>query len=422
MNVIKGAAMRKTLGLTVAAMLAANALTPIAHAKTAPKSISQSACSARAGHLLKVIETWSKPKNRRVAYDTPNFWNRLGLGKDDVNARRLKLGNYLKFEDGVKKPYRTGHEVQFYQRLKVAISKKTSGGHIAADDMIVMGLESCKDASGNANLQETLLTIHNVIRLLARPQQWTGATLPGDYGHPASDPAYPILQDVLGRQTTGGRTLAEIYKMRLKPNGEVVMQSYSMSRLFDPKTGPFQPQPGARNAEWNAGCHYYYWIGALGRTTLGGAAIIGGLVGEKGGKQGNEDQGTVEISHFVCGSIFGTELFKNRAKMPPLPDDPLVGWWKAGPKGKPQTWDVRFNPVDSQGNTRGVMYYKGFGKDRHPGHLTGKLVGNTFKYTWYNAETSGVGVLTLKGDTLGGTWKDTKKRKGQTGAWTLSRQ
>jgi len=286
-----------------------------AGAAAGDKGISQAACRARAGHLVKVTQNWAIA-GHRVRYDIEEFWRVTGLGTNDA-VRRLKLGQYLKFEDGAVPPVRTGREVAVYQRLKQFLATRQPSQRVGMDTLLTLGLDACQE-HGAANLQVVLLTLHNVVRLLARPQQWAGAPLPRDYGHPASDPAYPILQDILGRGTTGGPALPDIMHIRCYPTGHPqaggVPAIWCMGTLFDPRTGPFQPQPGATNAEWNGGTHYYYWIGALARTTLGPAFVMGGLMGEKGGKVGNEAQGTIEISQFICGSMFGSELFKHRAE------------------------------------------------------------------------------------------------------------
>ena len=98
---------------------------------------------------------------------------------------------------------------------------------------------------------------------------------------------------------------------RRKPDGSVYISIWSMEALYNRENGPFQFQPGVINAEWNGGCHYYFWIGALARTTLGSGAIVGGIIGEIRAKNAgwNEQQGVVEISHFVCGSIMGSLAF-----------------------------------------------------------------------------------------------------------------
>jgi hypothetical protein len=270
------------------------------------KGISEAACQARAGRLMKIVENWTQ-KGHPVSYDVEAFWKALG-----PEVTYNKLTQYITVEDGVVKPIRSGYEVALYQRIKDFIVSSPSK-KIGPNELLQMGLEVVGQG-GRANLQMVFLTIHNVERILARPQQWAGGPITGDYGHPPTDPAYPILQDIRGIASTGGKTLPEIMNARRRPDGSVYLATWCMEALYNRETGPFQFQPGAINAEWNAGCHYYFWIGALARTTLGSAAIIGGIVGEIRAKKANnnEQQGVIEVSHFVCGSMMGSLAFSKR--------------------------------------------------------------------------------------------------------------
>ncbi|MGE5623874.1 MAG: hypothetical protein ACM3UP_02495 [Methanocella sp.] len=290
---------------------------PIAAAESTA-GISEAASAARAGHLMKVIIDWRQAGKGRVVYYLDGFWRKLG---PEVTLNRLTA--YITKEDGVVKPIRTGREVAFYNRLKGRIAVHQVTEPIGMDQLLVMGLEACRDERDTVNLQEALLTVHNVMRLLARPQQWSSQGVEGDYGHPASDPAYPILQDYLGLSSSdAGRTLAEIMGIKRRPSGEIFLPLAPMEIMFDPRDGDFQAQPGAVDAEWNSGSHYYYWIGALARTTMGSGAIMAGVVGELRAKkgQGHKEQGEVEISQFVAGSMFGSEAFKEREGLLRRPD------------------------------------------------------------------------------------------------------
>ncbi len=286
-----------------------------------PAGISEAACDQRAKDLMQVTRDWTQSGKRNVAYDTDGFWKALG---PDVNYN--KLTNYITKEDGVVKPVRSGHEVALYNKIKEFVSNRNAGDRLDMSKLLRMGLDSCSNAGGEANLQITLLTIHNVVRILARPQQWSGPGIAGDYGHPETDPAYPILQDLQGRSSTGGPTFPAMMGIRQKPSGEVGDPLWSMRTLFDQQKGAFENEPGAINAEWNAGCHYYHWIGGLARSTLGSAAIMGGIVGEIRAKDatGNRDQGVIEVSDFVCGSIFGSEAFRNRAELKPKSEKDIL--------------------------------------------------------------------------------------------------
>ncbi|MGD0010089.1 MAG: hypothetical protein ABSE93_16270 [Terriglobia bacterium] len=308
------------------------------------RGISQSDCLARAGHLVKVLDDWTQGGRRHVEYNTENFWKALGLKPDDSGSQ-FRLLQYFVNEDGRSSvpPLRTGCEVRVYQRIKEFVAKRGAGERLGIDRLLTMGLDSCADSSGNANLQIVLLTIHNVERLLARPDAWLGDNLDGsrpgtnEAGHPASDPAYPMIRDMLGFGSSGGKMLPELLNVPrrrqadgpLRPAGQVLITKYT-ENLYDPSNGVFDTEPGAASApakpaesaaEWNGGCHYYFWLGATARTTLGEAVVLGGLRGEMAAKMADNKgaQGAVEVSDFVCGAMFGSEAFKARSKFPPLP-------------------------------------------------------------------------------------------------------
>ncbi|MBI5209679.1 MAG: PAN domain-containing protein [Elusimicrobia bacterium] len=272
----------------------------------ARRPVSEEECAARAGHLMAVVKDWMKKTGRQAHYDAGAFFR--GIAPDEA-AGRVMVARHLALEDGTVKPLRSGREAAFYGKLKEKLASLPAGNKLGMDALLELGLDACSQPGGSANIQETLLTVHNVMRLLARPQQWSGPGMKGDYGHPASDPASPVLEDLRAAASSGGM---------------------SMAALFDPGHGPFQPQPGAPNAEWNAGAHYYYWIGALGRTTLGPGAVIGGLWSEMRAKSGQNagEQGAFELGQFVCGSMFGSEAFRERdgllspAKAPEAPPKP----------------------------------------------------------------------------------------------------
>jgi len=270
--------------------------------------LSPAARRARAGRLIKVIEKWQKATGTRVTYDTKTFWRRLGK-----KVSFQKLAGYVKLEDGAVKPIRTGREVALYDAIKKYVAGRKGGDTLGMDELLVLALQTATVENGTVNLQETLLTTHNVVRLLARPQQWSGGRITGDYGHPRTDPAYPILQDLLGKSSTGGKTMAQLRGTRRRADGSAVNPQWS-TNLFDLRSGIFQPQPDAKNAVWNGGCHYYYWLGAMSQTVMGRATVIYGGAKELDAKEhhGRGVQGRVEISQLLAGADFGMEAFKRR--------------------------------------------------------------------------------------------------------------
>jgi len=125
----------------------------------------------------------------------------------------------LKDEEGTlhMTPPRSGFEVPLYLRIKAHLVQNP-GAKISLEDMFRMGLESCGSGGGEVNLGDVLLSIHNVVRILARPENWTesDADKPGWRKiRDMKDPAWDIIQDVCGVRSAGeGKTLAEILGMR----------------------------------------------------------------------------------------------------------------------------------------------------------------------------------------------------------------
>lgn len=126
-------------------------------------------------------------------------------------------------------PPRAKTEAALYRSIKDAVAK---GEKLDPEKVLELGLEA-NLRNGEVNLQETFLSIHNVIRLLARPETWwsdshfsrgkliwtplgdveltRGRWEPGWRGMGA-DSIYPIVKDITGYEPLGGTgpTLAEI--------------------------------------------------------------------------------------------------------------------------------------------------------------------------------------------------------------------
>ncbi|KAF0246442.1 MAG: hypothetical protein FD180_706 [Planctomycetota bacterium] len=294
-----------------------------------PQGISEAAGKARATHLAQVIAKWETDTGKQVVYDLAGFWKKMG-----PKATWQNMARYIKLEDGVEEPLRTGREVALYDRIKEFTTTRKEGETLGMDKLLVLALESAEIVEETVNFQAVTLTLHNVVRLIARPLQWAGPQDEGNFGHPASDPASPVLDDLRGLAATKGRTFADICAIKKKTDGEVIDLQWPLTVLFDLKTGIFQPQPGARETLWNGGCHYYYWVGALGHATLGSVAVMGGLTKELSAKKamGDGEQGIVQVSCFVAGSMFGAEAYSKR--------DGLLGWFDGRWKGTAtMKWD-----------------------------------------------------------------------------------
>ena len=155
-------------------------------------------------------------------------------GMTCIEYKNDKLGAlspwWLKNEEGRgDKPYRSGYEVDFYKKLKEFLANRSGpDDRIGLDQLLQMGLESCVNKEGDVNLQDVYLTIHNVVRLMARPESWTqkgtdcvitfeGIGLgqvgqyPTGWETMKDDPVYPALEDMVGIKSIDGKpTLAEL--------------------------------------------------------------------------------------------------------------------------------------------------------------------------------------------------------------------
>ena len=215
------------------------------------------------------------------------------------------MKEHLDLEDGYVQPLRTGREVAFYNALKQRVRALKPGERIDRAQMLSLGLRTATPRDGKVHLPEVYLTVHNVIRLLARPEQWTGSPLPGDYGHPPGDPAYPILQDVLGRRSSdGGPSLADHFKVRRKPDGEILQRSYSVETLFGQEGGVFEYYEGAPTGHINGGAHYYFWVGMLGQRYFTGFGVSVARAKEAVLKSMTNEasRGTYQLDHFQRGA------------------------------------------------------------------------------------------------------------------------
>ncbi|MFC2172235.1 VWA domain-containing protein [Acidobacteriota bacterium] len=207
----------------------------------------------------------------KIQYDEGVFWDRLGYAYK-AGYRSTQLARYIWASEGgldpalqPVTPIRTGREVALYQELKQYISK---GGHLLSpEDILQLSMRAVRDANRDANLQLAMLTAHNVMRVLARPEQWVVGTDP-------NDAMAPVFDDLRNKSSTGsGPTLPQMLKNNYglgdrairDPNAWVQDMFQSGGRIQ-----VFQSMISTTNRENNGGSHYYYWVGALGQTMSSG--------------------------------------------------------------------------------------------------------------------------------------------------------
>ncbi|MFA6923185.1 MAG: hypothetical protein WC223_02930 [Bacteroidales bacterium] len=299
--------------------------------------VSRSKCESESEHIVKSLKDFEQNTGYSVVFDAESFWKKRNLWSDNTIYRYYKFGDYLGKEDGYCEPYRTGNEVKLYNNIKNWIVNRKPGESLSMEEMLKMGLKSCVEQNNKVNVQEALLTIHNVVRLLARPTQWSN-DVEGDFGHPKTDPVYPILQDIRGVESTEGKSIAELMfnkngryssSMRAEHVNDWTNDLFAKGEggIFEMREGTeyAAKSMGANNpkacagaeAKWNGGCHYYYWMGALARTTMNQLSVIYGGTNEEELKlnesyqvKGTDLQGITEVSHLYCGAALGSELEK----------------------------------------------------------------------------------------------------------------
>ena len=155
--------------------------------------ITQKQADAQAGELSKIVKAFdaeAKKKGGQV------YSSDVGL----LQAAS-ELHNLGKYEEGASPTpqLRSGHETDFYNKLK-EFARNNPGNQLGLQDMLKMGLDVCADANGNVDLQMVYLTIHNVMRIIARPEQWAF-----DKDKYNKDPAVaPIFNDIVGIKSSDG--------------------------------------------------------------------------------------------------------------------------------------------------------------------------------------------------------------------------
>jgi hypothetical protein len=199
------------------------------------------------------------------------------------NRPPLRLAGYIKDEDGTVPAIRTEFETTVFREIKRRLMAPRSGEKKLRPQSLfwltVRKMDTIERSRSSKRRYpvialEALLTAHNVTRLLARPEQWIGTYPYNAYGGDRTivDSAFPVLEDLIGRNSVDGQpTFYARYKMRQR-------DPYPVFERFFNKSGPFYfhaPSRRAVDAEtsepdgfnypshFNAGIHYYFWVGAI---------------------------------------------------------------------------------------------------------------------------------------------------------------
>lgn len=275
-------------------------------------SMAEDETAAIADKVARAAVAWSRANGVPLSHS----------GWGPVHA--AKVADFIAKEEGTTYLMRSGRETAFYNRLKMILaSRKQGDAPLDYAELIVIALDVAERHSGKVYIDEVYLTLHNVIRLLARPEQWIGDPLGLSADISRDLPIRLIVLDILGARSTDKQpTMAAIVEQivpsgslrRFPPGhaeaGRVVDAAYSFKQLFHAEHGLFRYQPNARTAHWSAGCHYYFWVGALGHRYGRAAAIAIGQWKEQRAKDagGEHDRAIIQLSHFDAGGMTDAKI------------------------------------------------------------------------------------------------------------------
>jgi len=197
----------------------------------------------------------------------------------------LKIGEYIYFEEGSDgyinnkgagalyptTPIRSGNELELYIKIRTYVQNNdiSKPENKITPEMIMKWALEANTSNGKVNFQESLLTAHNVMRALARPDAANIENLKGD------DPVKAILKDNATNKTQKTR-LPAILESKYKQH---FSSGYGNS-LFDPENPYSIFKPLTDSASTSAGSPYHFWVGALAAATIDPLTARGMVSGE----------------------------------------------------------------------------------------------------------------------------------------------
>lgn len=305
--------------VVLAAGLAPAVSPSLAQPAPLPSTVTAAECDAVANFLTRIVQQWTQQGGRHADFDSTGFWNKVKTPiPTDLWYGKGMLASHLAAEEGLAYPLRSGFEVAFYERLKARIASASPTARLTLSDLLTMGLDTCADSAGHANVSLTFLTLHNVMRVLARPRAWFDDVWLG--GWRADDPMLPVLRDLAG---SGAGSLPDLVKNRfnvkLDRNGAVENDfdtsdngnRYWSMRMFG-ADGAFEGLRGTPDMASNGGAHYYVWVGALGQSEIGGAWLGAWAEWLLKSHAGDRARGNRQIGHFNCGAELADEMYAQR--------------------------------------------------------------------------------------------------------------
>lgn len=241
------------------------------------------------------------------------------------------IADYVTDADGQYKLVRSGYEVALYKRIKYRLfnpdkfSAKLSQSSVFWEAVIaIVDTERTRKPEGKivVRLWDAFLTAHNVVRILARPEQWSGANWPiteTGQNRKKQDRAIRMLLDLKGEISVDDNPpfYQQFGSEAFRKHGDKAYDPALIYRQMFRSGGPFGFYTAAEGAEkvgdsygkehWNGGIHYYFWVGVIVNFTgtsalannIGRIANIGASMYERVQKSlgGEGLRGAVQTNH-----------------------------------------------------------------------------------------------------------------------------
>ena len=169
-------ATRPAIALVSTLMLVASAHAPLSAREPPAYSVelyfgpSGPECEALGAALKEAVKQWSQG-GKQAVYDPEAMWSLLPPAGWTPYGRVYALADYIRKEDGLIPPMRTGKETALYNAIK-AFAKDQPSQALDYKRILEMALTASADGQGRANISIAMLTAHNIVRALARPKQW----------------------------------------------------------------------------------------------------------------------------------------------------------------------------------------------------------------------------------------------------------
>jgi len=203
-----------------------------------------------ANAVKNAVSTFVNDTGTKVYYDTKWTGNHGGPAN---------ISQFLFCDEGctlTNTPIRSGHEKELYYKIKKHIKSNdiTKPENKITPEMIMRWSLEVNSQNGKVCMQDALLTCHNVMRALARPEVSSQNTLKD------GDPVKDILKDA-----TSEKGISHYVMDRYKLKDSSVCLG---ANLFDAGNAyaPFKPCTDSITS--SSGSAYHFWVGAFAAMSL----------------------------------------------------------------------------------------------------------------------------------------------------------